>query len=263
MAKRFHSGLPKILRQAPIAIAHRGGALLPENLGKENSLEAFANAVELGYTYLETDLRTTRDGEIFAFHDADLRRSLGEPTKFADLFASDVRELRLAAGARIATLVELLEEFPDALFNIDFKDDAGVDRGLAQIDQRKAAERVVIASFSNRRLRRVRTQAPHLLTSASQSEVLRMRFGRRPWDVRRPIALQIPEFYGGVRVLTPRLVQRAHEHGLQVHVWTIDDPATMTRLLDLGVDGIITDRPDVLKQVLIERGQWENGTPLT
>ena len=253
--KRFHSDLPDPLQRAPIAIAHRGGALLPANVGKENSLEAFANAIDLGYEYLETDLRTTRDGEVFAFHDADLRRTFGRAVKFADLTSDDVRELRLAEGARIATLDDLLAEFPDAVFNIDFKDDAGVERGLEQIGRRDAQERVIVASFSNRRLLRVRNHAPHVLTSASQSEVARMRFGRRPL-LYRPIALQIPERIRGLKVLTRGLIHRAHNHGIQVHVWTIDDPAEMHRLFDFGVDGIITDRPDVLKDVLIERGQW-------
>src|SRR5699024_10175777 len=103
MSRRARSNLPEALRRAPLAIAHRGGVLLEENLGKENSLEAYANVIDLGYEYLETDLRTTRDGEVFAFHDADLRRVLGKPVRFADLSADDVRSLRLADGARIAT----------------------------------------------------------------------------------------------------------------------------------------------------------------
>jgi len=254
--KRFHADLPDPLQRAPIAIAHRGGALLPANVGKENSLEAFANAIAIGYEYLETDLRTTRDGEVFAFHDADLRRTFGRAVKFADLTSDDVRELRLAEGARIASLDDLLVEFPDAVFNIDFKDDAGVERGLEQIARRGAQERVIVASFSNQRLARVRSHAPHVLTSASQAEVARMRFGRRPPGLYRPIALQIPERIRGLRVLTRGLLRRAHNHGIQVHVWTIDDPSAMHRLFDLGVDGIITDRPDVLKDVLIDRGQW-------
>ena len=255
---RTGADLPPPLRRQQIAIAHRGGALLPENLGKENSLEAFGNAVDLGFDYLETDLRTTRDGEVFAFHDPDLRRTLGQDVRFADLTSEDVRALRLADGARVASLDDLLVEFPDAVFNIDFKDDAGISRGLERIAHRKAGDRVVVASFSHRRLRAVRARAPHLFTSASQSEVLRMRLGRRAaaGEGSAPIALQIPERYRGMPVLTRGLLERAHRHGLQVHVWTIDDSRDMHRLLDLGVDGIITDRPDTLKEVLTARGQW-------
>lgn len=245
------------MRRTPIAIAHRGGVFLPENAGKENSLEAFANAVELGYEYIETDVRTTRDGEVFAFHDPDLRRTFGTAVQFADLLADDVRELRLAGGARIATLDELLTEFPDVVFNIDFKDGGGIERGLETISARRAQDRVVVASFSHKRLRAVREAAPHLLTSASQTEVAQMRVGRALRGATGPMALQIPERLLGLPILTDRLLRAAHEAGMQVHVWTIDDPQAMHDLLNRGVDGIITDRPDVLKDVLISRGEWK------
>lgn len=248
--------LPEWHARSPLAIAHRGGALLPENIGKENTLEAFANAVDLGYEFLETDLRTTKDGEVFAFHDPDLRRVLGQDVLFEDLHSDDVRALRLADGARIVTLNDLLVEFPDAIFNIDFKDDGGISLALETIHQRDAADRVVIASFSHERLTRVRDQAPHLHTSASKREVLRFRLGR---EIRgaQPIALQIPERHKGIKVVTRTLIRRARDRGMHVHVWTIDDAATMHRLLDAGVDGIVTDRPDVLKHVLHEREQWD------
>lgn len=260
MTRRPKRDLPDPMLRRAVAIAHRGGALLEANIGKENSIEAFANVIGLGYDYLETDLRTTRDGEVFAFHDASLLRVLGEPVMFADLTADEVRGLRLADGARLATLDDLLVEFPEAVFNIDFKDDAGIARGLEQIARRDAAERVVVASFSHKRLQRVRRAAPHLLTSASQTEVARMKFGMRPRGVTAPVALQVPEGIRGVRLVTKTLLERAHNQGMQVHVWTVDDPEAMHRLLNLGVDGIITDRPDLLKEVLIERGVWPTST---
>src|SRR5699024_11101244 len=145
---------------------------------------------------------------------------------------------------------------PAAVFNIDFKDDAGVERGLEQIARRGAQERVIVASFSNQRLARVRSHAPHVLTSASQAEVARMRFGRRPPRLYRPMELQITERIRGKRVPTRVLLRGAHNHGIQVHAWTTDDPAAMHRLGVLGVDGIISDRPAVLKGVLIDRGEW-------
>lgn len=254
MADRESDAL--VFGQGPLAIAHRGGALLPENIGKENTLEAFANAVALGYTTLETDVRTTKDAEVFAFHDPDLRRVLGQEVKFGDLTAEEVRALRMADGARIVSLADLLAEFPDAVFNVDIKDDPGIGPTLSAIERRDAAERVAVASFSHKRLSHVRRLAPHLHTTASQSEVLRMRLGRALDDGQLPLALQIPQRYFGIKVLTPALIKRAHERGMQVHVWTIDDPQVMHQLLDRGVDGIITDRPDVLKDVLISRGEW-------
>lgn len=250
-----------VFGHGPLAIAHRGGALLPENLGKENTLEAFANAVALGYTTLETDVRTTKDGEVFAFHDPDLRRVLGQAVQFADLTSDDVRELRMAGGARIVSLADLIAEFPDAIFNVDIKDDPGIGPTLAAIERRDAADRVVVASFSHKRLSRVRRSAPHVYTTASQSEVLRMRLGRGLNSGHRPLALQVPQRYLGFKVLTPALIRRAHDRGMHVHVWTIDDSQVMHGLLDQGVDGIITDRPDVLKDVLISRGEWAGATP--
>jgi len=239
-----------------LAIAHRGGALLPENLGKENSVEAFANAVALGYTHLETDLRTTRDGEVFAFHDPDLRRVVGQEVRFSDLSAEEVRALRLRGGARIPSLDDLLAEFPEAVFNLDVKDDASVDGSLERIARRDAAERVVLASFSHQRLQRVRAQAPHLATSATRAEVITMILGGRPRGTPAPVAVQIPERHRGFPILSRPLVERAHRWGMHVHVWTVDAPGQMHRLLDLGVDGLITDRPDRLKDVLLQRGQW-------
>lgn len=248
--------LPPQLRRPPLAIAHRGGAMLEENLGKENSLEAFANAAALGYDYIETDLRTTRDGEVFAFHDPDLKRVFGKDLQFRDLTAEDVRSLRLADDARIVTLGELLFEFPDVVFNIDFKDATGIPRGLDYISTHEAHDRVVVASFAHAHLQQVRSADPQVLTTASQREVARLRFGMGLAKQARPLALQIPERHAGIKVLTPRLIRKVHERGMQVHVWTVDDPRDMNRLLDSGVDGIITDRPDILKQVLMDRNQW-------
>jgi len=227
-----------------------------ENLGRENTIEAFDAAVELGYTFLETDIRTTRDGQIFAFHDPDLARILGRQVRFADLDADEVRELRLAGSARIPSLRQLLDAFPQAVFNIDFKDDASVEPGLRIIAEHRAQDRVVLASFSHDRLSRARRLAPHVPTSASRREVLSLRMGVRRRSGLVPVAFQIPRDFQGIPMVTRRVIRRAHDQGAQVHVWTVNDARVMHELLDMGVDGIITDRPEVLKQVMLERDSW-------
>lgn len=256
MANQFHQRLPKGIRRPPLAIAHRGGALLQENLGRENTIEAFAAAIALGYTFLETDIRTTRDGQIFAFHDPDLVRVLGRQVRFGDLNANEVGQLRLAGNARIPSLRQLLDTFPQAVFNIDFKDDASVELGLGIIAEHCAQDRVVLASFSHDRLSRARRLAPHLPTSASRREVLSLRMGVRRRSGLTPVAFQIPRNFRGIPMVTRRVIRRAHDQGAHVHVWTVNDSHVMHELLDMGVDGIITDRPDVLKQVMVERDSW-------
>lgn len=237
------------------SIAHRGGALLPQNLGRENTIEAFAHAVDLGCTYLETDVRCTKDGHVYAFHDENLTRLFGLPVRFSDLTAAEVAELRLRGEARIATLEQLLSTFPTAVFNIDFKDDASVEPALRVIAKTRAETRVVIASFSHSRITRVRNLAPHVATSASRWEVGLMRVGKRIRGEQRPHAIQIPPRIRGIQVFTPRLLEGAHSQRMAVHVWTINEEPAMHVLLDAGVDGIITDRPDVLKYVLHQRGK--------
>lgn len=249
------------LPDPPLAIAHRGGAGLPANEGNENSLNAVRNAVQLGYHYIETDVQTTRDGVAFVLHDADLTRVTGRPDQVGDLTAADLRTVTLNGGGSISTLGELLEEFPTLRFNIDLKSDAVVDPAVRALRAGAAVGRVVLAAFSHRRLQRVRRLLPNVATSASPLEVAALRIGRVPLAARNgAVALQVPvsASVGGkeMTVLTDSFIRPAHARGLQVHVWTIDDAAAMHELLDRGVDGIVADRIDVLRDVLIERDQW-------
>ncbi|MFV0253819.1 MAG: glycerophosphodiester phosphodiesterase [Beutenbergiaceae bacterium] len=260
-------GRARFLDEPPLAIAHRGGIGLPSNAGIENSVEAFRHAVELGIDYLETDVRASSDGEVFAFHDPDLRRvsarSGHSSAKFSSLSAAQVREAGLDGGAAIPTVAELLAAFPDTRFNIDVKTTPAIAPTIRAIVGAAAQHRVLIASFSVLRSWRARRMLPSVATSANPLEVIGLALGFRPLRgiARRNgvVAVQVPEFYRGYRLITPRFLKTAHAEGLQVHIWTVDDPDDMNRLLDMGVDGIITDRPDLLKKVLIERGQWRDG----
>ncbi len=245
-----------------IAMAHRGGALHPEIPGVENTLHAFRHAVALGYRYLETDVHTTRDGVLLAFHDAALDRLTDLRGRLSDLTAREIAAARISRRHTVPTMAELLEEFPETRFNIDLKS-AGAVQPLADLlDLTGSHDRVCVGSFSLTRLRRFRRASRgRVATSAAPQEVALFAAlpSGRVADLAtrgRVSALQVPHRRGRVRVVTSALVRRAHAAGAHVHVWTVDDPAEMHELLDLGVDGLITDRTDLLKGVLLDRGQW-------
>jgi glycerophosphoryl diester phosphodiesterase len=240
----------------PLLMAHRGGATYPPNRGLENTMAAFRGAVAQGYRYLETDVRATRDGVPVLVHDLTLDRLAGTPTAVADLTWAELRAVRVGDREPVATLAELLAAFPEARLNIDVKSDDAVAPTVAAVRAAGAEERVCLASFSDRRVRRIRRLAgPRVATSCSAWEVVLvllspLRWLRATGRRRGASSVQVPRRSRGVRVVSERFVTRAHEAGLQVHVWTIDDEQTIRALLDLGVDGLISDRIDVLADVL-------------
>jgi len=240
----------------PIAFAHRGGA----SDAPENTLPAFQMAVELGYRYLETDVQLTADGELVAFHDDDLLRTTGRPGRISELPWSSVREALIDGREPIPLLEDLLGTFPDARINIDCKTDRAVDALVDTIRRTNSLGRVCIGAFSAKRLRRIRSMlGAEVCTSLGPSEVAQWLLGSRlPGSLLMPRVpcAQVPTVQSGLPIITQRTVDAAHEAGMDVHVWTIDDPAEMHRLLDLGVDGIMTDRPSVLRDVLISRNAW-------
>jgi glycerophosphoryl diester phosphodiesterase len=245
-----------------LAFAHRGGAYHPDIEGFENTLVAFRHAVELGYTYLETDVHATRDGGLFAFHDAALDRVTHDRGAVAQLTSAEVGRALIGGREQIPTMASLLEEFPDVRFNIDIKSDAAVEPLAELVRATGVHDRVCVGSFSQRRLDGFRRMVGgRVATSAGPLEVGLFRVLPAARMVaalarRGAVVLQVPHRRKGVRILTRGLVERAHALGLHVHVWTIDDPEQMRDLLDLGVDGLMTDRTDLLREVLVERGQW-------
>lgn len=245
----------------PIPFAHRGGAGLPANVGIENTIRAFANAVDLGYRYLETDVHATSDGVPIVFHDHTLDRITDHHGVVAALSLAESEQVLVGGTEPIPTLVEALETFPDARFNIDVKTELVIPPLVDIVNRMNARDRVCISSFSGRRLLLVRRMfGPGVATSLSPREVAtRLVPSPIPLAQRLTTAgpcVQVPVGYGRVRIVTPDFLARTHAAGKQVHVWTIDDPDQMHQLLDMGVDGIITDRPDVLRRVLTERDQW-------
>ncbi len=246
-----------------LAFAHRGGATYPPNLHRENSRYAFGQAVALGYRYLETDVHATSDRVLFALHDERLDRVSTTTGAVAAMTAAQLARVRVGGLDPVPTFAELLTAFPRARFNVDAKADAAVDLLADTIGDHEAHDRVCVSSFSPARLHRLRRRlGPKVASAASSRGVAVHRFA--PWltgllDTPAP-ALQLPlrrSILGRqTRILTDALIQTAHRAGKQVHIWTVDDSETMEMLVDLGVDGIFTDRVDTLKSVLVGRGLW-------
>ncbi|MFV0429052.1 MAG: glycerophosphodiester phosphodiesterase [Arachnia sp.] len=243
-----------------LALAHRGGSLLPSNLGIENTLAAFNNAAELGFRYLETDVHATSDGHLAAFHDADLSRVTDVPGRISQFTLAQLSTVRVGGREQIPTLDDLLEAFPDARFNLDIKADAATDLLVDAVKRHRAAHRVCVGSFAISRIHRFRRELPGVTTAASPFGAAGLAWGRWLLAASAGDVFQVPMQHqvAGVttRLVTPRSVSAVHRSGRKIHVWTIDRPEVMHELIDWGVDGIVTDRPDLLRDVLQARGMW-------
>ncbi|WP_327730621.1 glycerophosphodiester phosphodiesterase [Streptomyces sp. NBC_00487] len=247
---------PYLDHPGPIAFAHRGGAAD----GLENTVAQFRRAVESGYRYIETDVHATLDGKLVAFHDATLNRMTDGTGRMADLPWKEIRRARVAGVEPVPLFEELLETFPEVRWNVDLKAEPALHPLLNLIARTDSWDRVCVGSFSESRVARAqRLAGPRLATSYGTSGVLGLRL--RSWGIpatvrRSAVAAQVPESQSGVPVVDHRFVRAAHARGLQVHVWTVNEPQRMHRLLDLGVDGIMTDHIDTLRKVLEDRGTW-------
>lgn len=252
----------------PLAFAHRGGS----RLWPENTLFAFQQAAALGYDHFETDIHLTRDGVLVTCHDARLERTTDGTGLIRDHTLGELKRLDAGyyfttdggasfpyrgRGVTIPTLAEVLEALPDARFTIEIKPDdpAVVTELLRLVERLDLRDRIIVGSFQPRMLRDLRQRSGGAVaTSAGPQEVQRFWLAARVRCERvlSPAydALQVPEIRGRLRVVSPRFVAAAHALGLQVHVWTVDDAADMRRLLGWGVDGIMSDRPDILREVI-------------
>lgn len=251
----------------PIVLAHRGLAID----APENSMPAFAAAVDLGVTHLETDVHATADGELVVFHDATLERLTDLHGPVGAVPWSVLRRARLGDGERVPRLVEVLDAWPDVRLNVDVKAAAAVRPFVDVVRRAGAVERVCVASFSDRRRRdAVRglagagAVASSLGLRDSAAAVALASVGAPTPVLRRAlhgaVALQLPDA-GGRRILTRRLVTAVHAAGAQVHVWTVDDPQRMRELVALGVDGIVTNRADLALELLGRAGRQEGRQP--
>lgn len=240
----------------PIAFAHRGG----HDVAPENTMAAFEHAVSLGYRYLETDAHRTTDGVLVSFHDPDLNRTCGIDARIGEMTAAEVASARVrdddGGEHPIPLMSDLFEAFPTAHFNIDAKSDESIDPLAALVTAFDALDRVCLASFKLARLRRLRSLlGDGLLTNMSPAEVGSLRtVGRLRGRAQR--AAQVPVAAGRLTVVNRRFVTTAHRSEIPIHVWTVNERSEMERLLDLGVDGIMTDEATLLHDVFIERNLW-------
>jgi glycerophosphoryl diester phosphodiesterase len=238
----------------PLAIAHRGGA----GLAAENTLEAFRRAYALGLRYLETDVRRSADGALVAFHDTRLGRVTGRPGRVRRATLSQLTALPVLGGGAVLPLADLLAAFPDSCLLVDVKEAAVVEPLARLLASTGATARVCAAAARGRWLRALRElTGPDLCTALSWRDLVHLAARPRGRYGEAGFA-HVPLRLGRVPVFRDDLVHRAHDAGVRVIVWTVNDPDTMHRLLDHGVDGIITDRPDLLREVLIARGQWHS-----
>ena len=246
---------PFLDHPGPIPVAHRGGAAE----FAENTMAGFEGAVGLGYRYIETDVHATADGVLLAFHDDVLDRVTDRTGVIEQLPWSEVRQAKVDGREPIPLLEDILGTWPELRLNIDPKHDNAVEPLADVLRRTGAVDRVCVGAFSDRRIARLRhLVGERLATGLGPKGTARLRAasiglpaGRFP-----AAAAQVPVRQGRILIVDERFVRAAHARDLHVHVWTIDEEAEMERLLDLGVDGIMTDRPSLLKAVLQRRGVW-------
>ena len=231
-------------------LAHRGGA----EESNENTLESFDYSQSLGCEFIETDVQVSSDGIPYIFHDDDLKRILNNPIRFDSLSSNEIDELSIFNSCKIPKLSDTLLRFPNLCFQIDFKTDEVVMPALDVINEMNVFDRVCIASFNSKRLQNVRSVYPDLCISMGPNEVFKTLLasfnlykGDIPGD-----CLQIPMSYYGIKIVSKRFVDFVHSRGLKIMIWTINDIKTFKYLIDLGVDGIITDKPKLLFQTIEE-----------
>ena len=228
----------------------------------ENTWSAVEHVAALGLEWMETDLRLTADGIVVLSHDEDLRRTANDPRAVGEVMWAELADLDSGDGRGFVRLDDALYAHPTMKFNIDLKDSNVVQAALQTVRDANALERVRFASFSARRLAVLRRQEPRAVTSLGVSDVaslmaiaeLGVMMPRTRWgwsqDRSRTDCVQVPVAYHGVPVVTERFVAASHRAGLEVHVWTIDDPAQMRSLAQMRVDAIVTDVPTLALEVL-------------
>lgn len=249
--------IPSYLSPAkPRVFAHRGLA----TEAPENTMLAFLKAIAAGATYVETDVHASADGIAVIAHDPDLKRIAGRDVRVDQLTFAELRKIDLGDDQVFCSLAEVLDAFPETRFNIDIKSAAAVEPAAAAILAARASARVLVSSFNERRRRAVLRLLPGVVSSSSARlfavALLAGKVGISPIvsrALRGLVAVQVPEKAIGLRITTARMIRRLHDAGVEVHVWTVNDPQRMNELLDLGVDGIVTDRADLALAVVAAR----------
>jgi len=246
---------PFLDHEGPIPFAHRGGA----SEWPENTMGAFQGAVDLGYRYLETDVHATSDGVLMAFHDPTLDRVTDSLGVINELPYAQVKRALVDGREPIPLFEDLLTTFPEARLNIDPKEDSSVEPLMRMLRRHDCLDRVCIGAFSDKRLAHIRSElGSEVCLGLGPRQIARLRATTVGLPAKRfpGQVAQVPMKAGVVKLVESRFIESARRNNIAVHVWTIDDEDVMRHLLDLGVDGIMTDRPAVLKAVMTERGLW-------
>jgi len=247
------------------AMAHRGGGLWEPNVGKENTFYAFSQAQSLGYRYLETDVQATKDAQLVCMHDPNLERVANTPGAVRDYTAAELADVRVDGTEPIPFFADVVDSLHGVKFNVDIKTDDAVVPLVKTIEDHNLWDRILVDSFSQIRLSQFRTLTRGRVPTAVAPVGV-------AWTAFVPVfseivsspgvAMQVPitQKVGPVTldVITQQTINRVHRLGKVVHAWTINEPGDMEQLIDWGVDGIITDRPDLLKQILVRRDLWES-----
>ncbi|MGV8968894.1 MAG: glycerophosphodiester phosphodiesterase family protein [Microbacteriaceae bacterium] len=240
---------------SPRVIAHRGLSLdVPEN-----TIASFTAAATLGVSHIETDVHASSDGVAIISHDSLLERVAARPGSVADFTARELSTIDLGGGFGFPTLTEALDALPDTFFNIDVKSAGAINPTVRAINDAGAIDRVLITSFSERRRAATVRRLPGVATSASGAIFAAALFSRAVGltplaraVVSKVDAVQVPTRAAGLQTTTSGMISLLHKAGLEIHVWTINDPVHMLSLLRIGVDGIVTDRADLALAVVRE-----------
>ena len=235
-----------------IGLSHRGNS----KKFIENSFEAFNSVIKLGYKYIETDLRMTLDNEVIAFHDPDLKRLFNLELQVKDLTFNEINNLFKEKNSSLLTLENALKKFPKIYFNIDLKVEKVIQESIRVVADLNAFDRVCFASFYSSRIEEVLQHNKNAIVSMGMKDVALFKFFKL--NNKNIKIIQIPLKWKGVKVLTRNLIQKAHKNNLLVHVWTINDRKTINNLIDLGVNGVITDKPELLMEIMKERDLISN-----
>jgi len=245
----------------PRAYAHRGWHTGDLD-GYENTLAAFRRAVAEGFGYLELDVHASADGVAVVHHDGTLDRTTDGTGTLSGHTAAELAQVRVRGREPIPPLAEVLEELPETRVTIELKSAAAVAPTLAAVAAAQAWDRVCIGGFEQAWVDAARRDGgERLCTSMAKRDILALRArawlrDAVGWPPLRGDVAHVPVSAGPIRVVDASLLRTAHAHDREVHVWTIDAPEQMRRLLDLGVDGLLSDRPDLLRDVLRERAAW-------
>jgi len=235
-----------------IGLSHRGNS----KKFIENSFEAFNSVIQMGYKYIETDLRMTKDNEVIAFHDPDLKRLFNLDAQVKDLTFNEIAILFREKNCSLLTLEDALKKFPKIHFNVDLKVKEVIQDSIKVVENLNAFNRVCFASFHSSHTKKILQHNQNAIVSMGLKDVALFKFFK--FKNEKIKIIQIPLKWKGIKVLTRNLIQKVDKSNLLVHVWTVNDRKTINYLIDLGVNGIVTDEPELLMKIMKQRDLISN-----